>query len=164
MGGGREVHHRRTQLTPFQFRTQPTPSPGWVHPPIRGYAMKQCSKCGTVKPIGEFYSHKWHGGGLRAWCKTCMAEYYGAYRKTSKGKDAFRRAYTKCRAIRPIVISARKAVSNAIRDGRIVRPTVCSECRRLCKPHAHHEDYSSPLEVQWLCRPCHDRLHLKVAL
>ena len=27
-------------------------------------------------------------------------------------------------------------------------------------PDPHNEDYSKPLEVVWLCKSCHKRLHL----
>jgi hypothetical protein len=42
--------------------------------------------------------------------------------------------------------------------GRLV-PKPCTQCgsdKDLC---AHHEDHSKPLEITWLCRPCHGRLH-----
>jgi len=45
-----------------------------------------------------------------------------------------------------------------IRDG-ISRPTHCDECRRECRPEGHHDDYSKPLDVRWLCRLCHKKWH-----
>lgn len=47
----------------------------------------------------------------------------------------------------------------AIRTGELVRPANCSECGTDCKPHGHHEDYEKPLEVVWLCKPCHTNRH-----
>lgn len=34
----------------------------------------------------------------------------------------------------------------------------CEECG-VCEVHAHHTDYSKPLDVRWLCAPCHIRGH-----
>lgn len=54
---------------------------------------------------------------------------------------------------------AQVAVSNAIRDGHLVKPAACSICRTIPdtgrKLQAHHVDYSKPLEVEWLCTDCH---------
>jgi hypothetical protein len=50
---------------------------------------------------------------------------------------------------------AHHAVANALRNGSLIRPFHCSSCLLECKPQAHHEDYAKPLEVIWLCRPCH---------
>lgn len=42
--------------------------------------MKQCSKCGEIKPLGLF--ERRHGGKPGARCKACVAEYKRAvYRK-----------------------------------------------------------------------------------
>lgn len=46
-------------------------------------------------------------------------------------------------------------VRNAVRDGRMVKPKRCQGCGKRKKLEAHHPDYSKPLEVQWLCTPCH---------
>ena len=52
---------------------------------------------------------------------------------------------------------AHVAVSNAIRDGRLVKATTCAMADDDCKGRiqAHHEDYSKPLEVTWLCTRHH---------
>jgi len=42
---------------------------------------------------------------------------------------------------------------NAIRDGKLIRKP-CEICGNP-KVEAHHEDYSKPLEVVWLCKPHH---------
>jgi uncharacterized protein (DUF433 family) len=54
---------------------------------------------------------------------------------------------------------AREAVGRAICLGVLVRPSACAQCHRPCKPEAHHRDYSRPLDVVWLCRPCHVAAH-----
>lgn len=56
------------------------------------------------------------------------------------------------------------AVSTAVRNGTLVRPCICETCgstpgsgrdgRPLIQGH-HHLGYDLPLEVQWLCIPCH---------
>ncbi len=40
------------------------------------------------------------------------------------------------------------------------RPDICSDCGAVdVVIHGHHEDYSKPLEVIWLCVSCHMKLH-----
>lgn len=51
---------------------------------------------------------------------------------------------------------ARAKVNGAIKKGILIRPNTCSECNQGGKTEAHHEDYLKPLEVKWLCKPCHD--------
>lgn len=48
---------------------------------------------------------------------------------------------------------ARALVARAIKRGDVVRG-VCERCASV-KVDAHHEDYTKPLEVRWLCRRCH---------
>ena len=45
----------------------------------------------------------------------------------------------------------------AINSGKILRPNICSQCSKECKPDGHHTDYSRPLDVTWICRACHSR-------
>jgi hypothetical protein len=101
-----------------------------------------------------------------------------AYRKkqrernrTEKGKAIARKAYENS------LSSGRRAISNknwkaqhpekykayleikkAIYHGTVKRQrcVVCGE-----KAQAHHEDYSKPLEVVWLCQKHHSNLHVE---
>jgi ribosomal protein S27AE len=54
-------------------------------------------------------------------------------------------------------VVAHSAVSRAIRNGLLVRMP-CVRCGEI-KSIAHHEDYDKPLEVMWLCQPCHKQRH-----
>jgi hypothetical protein len=46
--------------------------------------------------------------------------------------------------------------NQALTKGLIKKPRRCSRCKR---PHPrlekHHRDYSKPLEIIWVCPPCH---------
>jgi hypothetical protein len=54
-------------------------------------------------------------------------------------------------------LQARSLVRRAILDGRLIRQP-CGNCGES-RSHAHHHDYSKPLDVQWLCSPCHGLQH-----
>ncbi len=60
------------------------------------------------------------------------------------------------------------AVSNARRDGKLVRPNRCENCDRKTVPGgaskivAHHENYNKPLDILWLCTGCHSFHHTKL--
>ena len=46
----------------------------------------------------------------------------------------------------------------AIERGEIIRPDNCSRCNIKSDIIGHHEDYSRPLEVIWLCYKCHRKI------
>ncbi len=85
--------------------------------------------------------------GTPAWQKS-HPEQLRAYRRDWKRRN------------RPAVL-AHKRVARAIASGRLVRPTKCERCPEVCKPGAHHEDYSRPLDVEFLCARCHKAAHGK---
>lgn len=57
---------------------------------------------------------------------------------------------------------AKAKVRNAIKYGRLVRPSKCEAKLACCmgdgKIEAHHSDYARPLDVIWVCKSCHYRL------
>ena len=53
---------------------------------------------------------------------------------------------------------ARDEVRKARRNGTLI-PGPCKICGSEEDIQAHHEDYSKPLEVEWLCGSCHRDLH-----
>ncbi len=55
---------------------------------------------------------------------------------------------------------ARMLVALAIQSGRLQRQR-CEVCG-IADAHAHHPDYSRPLDVQWLCRKHHKQEHSRL--
>lgn len=54
-------------------------------------------------------------------------------------------------------LQAHAAVRVALRQGKLRRGK-CEQCGSL-RCDAHHDDYTQPLKIRWLCRRCHQRLH-----
>lgn len=46
----------------------------------------------------------------------------------------------------------------ALKTGKIERGHVCADCGGVATD-GHHEDYSRPLDVVWLCQLCHLTRH-----
>lgn len=66
----------------------------------------------------------------------------------------------------PKRIKAGGIYRTALQRGDLVKPTICEECKAdptekywKAKIHGHHDDYSKPLEIRWLCAGCHKRWH-----
>lgn len=57
--------------------------------------------------------------------------------------------------------TARHAVEWALKKGYMQRALNCENCGAERRTDAHHETYTKPFEVKWLCRPCHVNLHLE---
>lgn len=78
------------------------------------------------------------------------------YLKTPQGKAA---AYNKTRSwaiCNPEKRKAHEKVKDALRRGALIKQAC--QCGEVLV-HAHHDDYSKPLEVKWLCRACHRKHH-----
>ncbi len=55
---------------------------------------------------------------------------------------------------------ARQILQNALASGRIQKPPFCERCEQeTARLDGHHADYSKPLNVDWLCVPCHNIVH-----
>ena len=145
---------------------------------------KTCRQCERGVRRADFYRHPTYADGLMAICKSChraivkenRLRNYGHYREYEKGRAnlphrvAAREAYSQTpggraagnRAKRayldrnPIKRAAHIATGNAIRDGRLKREP-CEACG--ARAEAHHDDYSKPLDVRWLCPTHHAEWH-----
>lgn len=93
-------------------------------------------------------------------CRDAEKEYQREYRDANRERlNAYDRRPERTTTIRddPAKRRAREKVKAALRRGRLVRQP-CESCG--AKPaQAHHADYSKPLEVRWLCPPCHGIEH-----
>jgi len=134
--------------------------------------MKECFKCKLSKPLSEFYKHSQMKDGHVNKCIECNKKDVGKHRLENLEKI---RQYDRERAKNPERIAnnievnrawreedkrrgkAHAKVSYAIKKGVLIKmPCVrCGEQKSL----AHHEDYDKPLEVMWLCQPCHKQRH-----
>lgn len=116
-----------------------------------GNKMYSCiCDCGSIKIIrgGHLLSgHTKSCGGCRP--KTDKRTYRRWFKQKTKSEH-------------PEKPRANKLIANALRSGRIIAPTSCSICLRVCKLHAHHDDYEKPYDVRWLCATCHARVHAKL--
>ncbi len=139
--------------------------------------MKVCFKCGESKPLTDFYRHSKMADGYLGKCKECtkqaVREHYSRTRPAQRvyehernqqpERRAAKRRYEQAlRERHPDKYRARNMVSNAIRDGVLARQP-CEVCGNP-KSQAHHEDYSKPLDVRWLCFTHHREAHGQVVL
>lgn len=54
----------------------------------------------------------------------------------------------------------RRRVSEAVQTGELLRPATCSRCGAGdVKIQGHHHDYTRVLDVEWVCIPCHQKIH-----
>jgi len=134
---------------------------------------KTCFKCGIEKNLEDFYKHKEMSDGHINKCKECTKidtktnykkniNHYKQYdlerNKTEKRKKQ-QRTYTKKKRTKyPEKDRANRILNYHVRVGNITKYP-CQECGTQENIDAHHEDYSKPLDVIWLCRQCHINLH-----
>ena len=143
---------------------------------------KVCKQCGVEQRVMDYYRSS--TGGFMAICKGCHrsnvkahreanADHYrefdrqranlphrvearAAYAQTPEGRAALARGSKAWAKRNPLKKAASTAVANAIRDGRLTRQP-CEACGD--KAQAHHDDYSKPLDVRWLCTKHHAEWH-----
>lgn len=108
--------------------------------------------CKYLKKDGSI-SYSYH-------CKACKKNYCEKWNKAHQKErnEATRRSYLKHRE-KALV---RRKVQRAIESGLIVRGN-CENCGDL-KSQAHHDDYSQPLKIRWLCISCHATFHKRERL
>jgi hypothetical protein len=87
-----------------------------------------------------------------------VKEYQEAYQQSERGKKAQKAAKIRHRMKHADHCYARDAVNHAIKRGEITEGP-CEICGSKEKIHAHHDDYSKPLKVRWLCAKHHNEFH-----
>lgn len=130
-----------------------------------------CRVCGEAKPRSDYYARQVRIAGDVGECKDCtrarvrrramtdpkVQEYDRKRAKAPHRRAAAKRVSERWNAQNKDAYRAHYLVGNAVRDGRL-KKSPCLFCSALYV-HAHHRDYSKPLEVIWLCPKCHHRLH-----
>ena len=147
---------------------------------------KQCFKCKEKKSLSEFYVHKAMACGHLGKCKTCTKrdvqerlskvkqnpKWLAAERERCRKKQSYyRSAGLDCKSgidvkerwnkRNPEKRSAQLMAASALKSGKIVRKYFCESCGCGGSLEKHHEDYSKPLEIIWLCRTCHGKTRRK---
>jgi hypothetical protein len=120
----------------------------------------RCYKCKLPKEY--IYTWQEKNGCVHSICRDCLRIKQQKYRKTENGKKAELRATNKARLKHREKWEARKRVVKAIRDGELEKKDKCEQCNLKKKLQGHHEDYSKPLEIVWLCSSCHAAADIKV--
>lgn len=137
---------------------------------------KMCPRCRETKPVLEFNKCVSKRDGFQTYCKPChvarnqewveknrekrAATLRASHRKKPPG---WRRERTRdYRSRNPEKYYAHNALYAAVRDGRLTKLDTCEDCGGP-DPQGHHDDYSKPLDVRWLCRVCHASVHRRAA-
>lgn len=148
--------------------------------------MILCIKCDKEQPESEYYRSTLRANSTGE-CKACTRarvtanreakiDYYQEYDRnrgnlphrvqarkeyaqTERGQKALARGNAAHYYRYPNRSAARYAVTNAVRDGRLYKPSQCESCNDETTLHGHHCDYNKPLDVMWLCDPCHKQWH-----
>lgn len=121
---------------------------------------KECVKCksfyrgDSITGLSKyFYRDSSRSDGLSNKCKEC-------FKLKKQSAESVRRRNKRRERKDFLKVKARRAVSSALRSGKIKKSSECNVCKTSNERiEAHHRDYSKPLEIEWLCRKCHVDLH-----
>lgn len=134
---------------------------------------KQCTGCQIEKPLSAYSRNRTKRDGYQGECKSCKATRQRVYQDTPAGKKTFSEAQRRYRSTKNGRLMhveahmrdyrrhkmhhlARARLRDAVLNGKIIREP-CELCGEAAE--AHHDDYSRPLDVRWLCRKHHVEHH-----
>ena len=116
--------------------------------------MLKCSTCGEEKDESCFYKDNSFKRGYSYRCKDCvrlsrqtpeMRAHLAAKQRARYHADPMADYKRECSSL----------VSKAVKAGVIDKLDACEHCGSEEKLYGHHDDYLKPLDVVWLCGPCH---------
>lgn len=140
--------------------------------------MKKCFKCNQIKGLSDFYPHKRMADGHLNKCKECAKKdsdenfkrkmldpnWQIKERERQRKKEANRRELGLAKPYKRSQISPQERKEkygeyvSAMQRGKLI-PQPCEVCGKE-KSQGHHEDYSKPLDVVWLCVRHHQDRHI----
>lgn len=115
--------------------------------------MSVCHKCKKESKILMKV-----GGSIKKptmMCTACNTSRIRGYRKNPKYRESANKASRKAYRKHKVKWLARLKARYAVSKGIIIKPKKCEVCNLVKILQGHHEDYSKPLEVIWLCWTCH---------
>lgn len=115
-----------------------------------------CPKCGA--PRAPVFRGDRSSGKVRKFrfvCRACNAQRLRDHRASNQGWST--KKNRKWGDQNPEKRRAHKRVEYALKTGRLIRQP-CERCGTE-RAQAHHDDYSRPLEVTWLCQAHHRQRH-----
>jgi hypothetical protein len=128
---------------------------------------KRCTVCLMVKPLGEFHRDRNLKSGFRGHCRVCQSNYYRRwYEQNGRERYDANAAKKRKSVARHRLRYPEKARARWLIQQRLARGTLTRQPCEVCgdpKTDAHHDDYSKPLDVRWLCRAHHAELHRRSA-
>lgn len=105
--------------------------------------MKECTKCGDLKPFSEFHKAASHPSGLRSQCKSCAREYSVA--RYAKNKQYYADYRIKQRyGLSPYEYSVLESQQKG----------ACRICLAPNKPLVVDHDHATGVVRGLLCREC----------
>jgi hypothetical protein len=135
---------------------------------------KRCNRCGLSKPTTEFIRNARMKDGLLNQCKACRQlaqskrerirtpetraaerQYLRDYRR--RNPEAKRLNNLRYQQRYPDKARAHRLLNEAVLRGEVERKP-CEVCGST-NAQGHHDDYSKPLEVRWLCPVHHAAEH-----
>lgn len=130
--------------------------------------MKKCNKCKIDKSLEEYHRNSQSPDGRTVTCKPCRMIQQREYRKAgNRDKDnRYNRSAKRNKNLyaywerNPDKKYAQTILSNALRDGKVVKGDKCRCCVNT-KVEGHHWSYleENCLDLFWLCKPCHTKEH-----
>ena len=146
---------------------------------------KKCNSCGNESPVDNFVKNVTAKDGLAWACRDCtkkqresrkpaLKAYNRKYRQADKeqvresnrrwrarNRESVRTTNYKWRKRNPGKHRTHMLFSAAVLRGELVAPDRCETCLREMSLQGHHDDYSKPMEVRWLCAICHTNHHIQ---